>query len=186
MVGGDHDHRVVEQIAGAEGVEQPSQQPVDVLHLQDVTLEPLVDLPLRPRPVPAREPRVLLAVDRILAAVGQVAPRPVRERRVDEQQRRSRALTLERGDRALEPGRRVVAGEPREHVALQVRPSLELARVGHRAGVEPLPDAIDGGKPLAQVGRQHQMLDDDLQVGLERPQPVHRPRPDVAAEPLGA
>ena len=186
MIGGDHDHRVVEQIAVAEGVELPSQEPVDVLNLQDVTLEPLVDLPLRPRPALAREPRVLLAVDRIPAAIGQVAPRSVGERRVQEQQRRSRARAIERGDRALEPGRRVVGASPREHVAPQVRPSLELAGVGYRAGLEPLPDAVDGGKPLAQVGRQQQVLHDDLQVGLERPQPIRRPRPGITAEPFGA
>ena len=101
---------------------------------------------------------------------------------MEEQQRRSRGSPLERADRALERGRRVVAGEPREHVAPQVRPALELARAGRRSGLEPLPDAVDGGKPLAQVGRQQQMLHDDLQVGLERSQPIHRPRPDVAAE----
>jgi hypothetical protein len=103
---------------------------------------------------------------------------------VDEQERRPRVPSLQRGDRALEPGGRIVVREPVEHVAAQVRAAAQLA--GSRPGLEPLPDVVDRGQPVPQVLRQQQVLDDDLDVGLQRLQPVRRPRPDVCAQPLRA
>ena len=152
VVGRDDDHRVVEQALRAQRVEQPADEPVDVLHLQHMAPEALVDLPLRPDPALAREPDVRRRARRVLAAVGQVAPRAVRQRRVHEHERRAPARPAERRDRLLEARGRVVPGEPREHVALEVR-RRRAARAGRPGLLEALPHAVDRRQVRAQVRR---------------------------------
>ena len=76
-----------------------------------VARQRLVDLPLAARPH-LLEPRIRLAAQRVLAAVGQVAPRAVGEGGVDEDERRPGVRAPEGGDRPLEARGRVVRGEP--------------------------------------------------------------------------
>src|SRR3712207_9447484 len=55
VVGRHDDHRAVEEPRVAEPVEQAAQEPVGVLRLEHVALEPPVDQPLAARPHPSQQ-----------------------------------------------------------------------------------------------------------------------------------
>ena len=189
MVGGDEDHRVVVEACGSHLVQQTPEEGVCVLRLQHVPLEGLVDQPLAARPVLAPEPGVAAAVDRVGAAVRQVARRPVRHRRVHEDQRRPRRRAVERGLRAREAERRVVGAQALDHLAQQL--VARAARLD--AGEPPLglaaeaePAAVDRRQPFAQVVGQQQVLGHDRQVVGERAEPRAHRRPGLRAQAGGA
>ena len=103
-----------------------------------------------------------------------------------EQQRGLDAGPLQRSARTLEAGGGIVGREAREYVLLEQRSAVNLSRRRLGAGLEALPHAVDGRQSDAQVVGQQQVLRDDLEIGLERAQPVERARPRVAAQPLRA
>ena len=132
-----------------------------------MALEALVDLPLRPGPAPCSRARG--TPGRRSCTCGRRAGSATARAGASSARTAAAAASPRRSSAAIARSKPAVAssrGEPREHVAPQVRPALRTRR--SVAGLEPLPHAVDRRQPLAQVVRQQQVLHDDLEVGLER------------------